>query len=647
MKYGWYIAIAILAAGLYSCGNSTGMPPVHLLSTNASPLEGGTVLPDSGEFNSGDQVTLEARAADGYRFERWGGDLEGNSNPDSLVMNDDKHVTAIFTLREYTLDLSVEGEGTIHEEVIEDEEELSKTDYGHGTTIRLTAEPSANWRFVGWAGDLEGSENPATIVVDSERQVTARFAPVAHDLEVTVEGEGEVVEELIEDPAKTEYTTGSTVRLTAEPAEQWRFVRWEGDLEGSENPATLVIDEPRQVTAVFALREYALALSTEGEGQIREEIVEEAGEEGPSKTEYGVGTAVRLTAEPEEGWRFDHWRGDLEGSENPATLVIDEEKEVTAVFEELRYQLSTGTRPGIGGSVDRSPDRESYRHGEEVTLEADATFGYRFVRWEGDGIEGEQAESDRITIRMDGDRSVTAHFELRFFSIFSVATPEEGGVLHVTPQQEQYAFSEEVIFRAEPQRGWEFAGWEGDIQGSDDAEVNVMVEQDLNVQATFELAEYQLLTTVQPENGGMITKSPDRETYHLNDEVALTAEPATGHDFVRWEGDGTGSGSATGGQLSLTIGGDSSVSAIFRLQQFNLSVEVKGLGGFVLDGEYYSSSTTVVREYDTMVELMPEPVSGWEFLHWEENEMIRTGQREMFAIRQDRRLSVVYGLVNE
>lgn len=35
---------------------------------------------------------------------------------------------------------------------------------------------------------------------------------------------------------------------------------------------------------------------------------------------------VELTADPEEGWRFDQWKGDLEGDENPETITVDEER---------------------------------------------------------------------------------------------------------------------------------------------------------------------------------------------------------------------------------------------------------------------------------------------------------------------------------
>lgn len=52
---------------------------------------------------------------------------------------------------------------------------VASADYGHGTKVQLIAVPAAGWRFSHWEGDLEGSKNPAEIVVDAQKSVTAVF----------------------------------------------------------------------------------------------------------------------------------------------------------------------------------------------------------------------------------------------------------------------------------------------------------------------------------------------------------------------------------------------------------------------------------------------------------------------------------------
>ncbi len=55
----------------------------------------------------------------------------------------------------------------------------------------------------------------------------------------------------------------------------------------------------------------------------------------PSGGVYTAGTSVQLTANEESGYEFSSWYGDLSGSDNPKTIVMDSDKTVTAIFAEL------------------------------------------------------------------------------------------------------------------------------------------------------------------------------------------------------------------------------------------------------------------------------------------------------------------------
>jgi uncharacterized repeat protein (TIGR02543 family) len=50
--------------------------------------------------------------------------------------------------------------------------------YNVGTEVTLTATPDAGYQFSGWSGDLTGSTNPATITMDSHKNVTATFTAI-------------------------------------------------------------------------------------------------------------------------------------------------------------------------------------------------------------------------------------------------------------------------------------------------------------------------------------------------------------------------------------------------------------------------------------------------------------------------------------
>ncbi len=52
----------------------------------------------------------------------------------------------------------------------------------------------------------------------------------------------------------------------------------------------------------------------------------------PDKTNYNHNESVQLKANAAPGYRFDHWSGDLSGNNNPAELVMDGDKSISALF---------------------------------------------------------------------------------------------------------------------------------------------------------------------------------------------------------------------------------------------------------------------------------------------------------------------------
>ena len=81
-------------------------------------------------------------------------------------------LTAVFVKKQYPLTIEIEGEGTVKEEVIK---QGLATDYNSGTIVELTAEPTGDWKFVEWTGDITSTENAVQITIDNAKTVKARF----------------------------------------------------------------------------------------------------------------------------------------------------------------------------------------------------------------------------------------------------------------------------------------------------------------------------------------------------------------------------------------------------------------------------------------------------------------------------------------
>ena len=88
-------------------------------------------------------------------------------------------------------------------------------------------------------------------------------------------------------------------------------------------------------------------VSPEGSGIVK--VEQAAPSSYPFTYNFDSGTSVIVEAVPDSGYVFDGWSGDLSGSDNPTTMVIDCNKSITANFSQ------TGTIqvvwPLVGGVI--------------------------------------------------------------------------------------------------------------------------------------------------------------------------------------------------------------------------------------------------------------------------------------------------------
>ena len=118
-----------------------------------------------------------------------------------------------------------------------------------------TATASSEYVFRSLSG-ATGTTNSTSVVMNSDKSVTANFVKKKYALVTTVEGEGTVTEKVIKEGAATDYNSGTIVELTAVPSGEWLFVEWKGDVTGTENPTQITIDKAKSVTAVFVKKQY-------------------------------------------------------------------------------------------------------------------------------------------------------------------------------------------------------------------------------------------------------------------------------------------------------------------------------------------------------------------------------------------------------
>ena len=128
--------------------------------------------PSGREYPHGTRVELNPIPKEGWVFESWGGNLTGNETPKIITVDKEKNVNVKFKRKDYPLNITITGEGTVEEKIVSSPGGRS---YPFQTEVELTPKPKEGWEFDGWAGDLDGKESPKRITVDKQKNVTAKF----------------------------------------------------------------------------------------------------------------------------------------------------------------------------------------------------------------------------------------------------------------------------------------------------------------------------------------------------------------------------------------------------------------------------------------------------------------------------------------
>jgi uncharacterized repeat protein (TIGR02543 family) len=496
----------------------------------------------------------------------------------------------------------------------------AKALYAQDEVVQLTATAMAGYLFDSWSGDAVGAENPLSLTMDSDKNVTAHFiqAPT-YTLTINIDpaGSGTVAKF----PDKVEYDAGDTVMVTAAPADGFSFTGWSGDLSGSLNPAQIIMDGNKTVTATFSQDpKYTLTLMVDpiGGGTVAK---------NPDLPAYDPGDTVTVTATPADGFSFTGWSGDLSGSLNPAEIVMDGNKTVTANFAQIpKYTLTVTIDPVGGGTVNKAPDKMEYDAEETVTLTAVPSAGYTFSGWDGDAA----GMSNPVDIVMNGNKNVTAQFvsDASFVLMININPPDGGTVIKV-PDKRGYEMNELVTLTAEPANGYLFDSWSGDLSGSINPE-QLTMDGDKVVNVLFVAVSDTVTLPSKPTGpvrgyrGEPITLSTSNAVSSLGHDVEYQFDRGDGTlsdwgdptQTYAWStlGNFTYRARARSSVDSTAVSDWSESSTIFISSCHILVASDPGNAGEVLIDPYKSD-----YDYGEVVILTGKANSGYQFSHWNDD----------------------------
>jgi len=153
-------------------------------------------------------------------------------------------ITPPAPIVKYTITLSAGEGGTVS---------TTGGEYESGQTVSVTATPQGEYLFKDWSDN--NTDATRTITVNSNLTLTANFEKRKYPLTLNIQGEGEVLEEIVNAGRTTDYDSGTSVKLTAVPTEGWVFAGWTGEIESNnskDNPLTVTVNKNISLTSNFS-----------------------------------------------------------------------------------------------------------------------------------------------------------------------------------------------------------------------------------------------------------------------------------------------------------------------------------------------------------------------------------------------------------
>lgn len=193
--------------------------------------------------------------------------------------------------------------------------------------VKNMSENNSNWAFY-----IESSPNSLlkhNIFIEKENSVILRendrknnFILLGENtFSFSIIGNGEIIlAPLGEDSSKW-----NKVKAEAHPQKHYSFDNWAGDFLSSDAQISFEIDSDKKIVANFSTCRLAVSIHPSDGGSV---------ELNPPGRNYRGGTQVELTANPNEGYEFDHWSGDFSGDEKQITFTMNSDDSVIANFSE-------------------------------------------------------------------------------------------------------------------------------------------------------------------------------------------------------------------------------------------------------------------------------------------------------------------------
>ncbi|MCS7026152.1 MAG: S-layer homology domain-containing protein [Bryobacteraceae bacterium] len=491
--------------------------------------------------------------------------------------------------------------------------------YNAGTTVQLSAANASGFWFINWSGALGGSTNPAFVVMDAPKSVTANFSNTATTVQVTVTTApaGLLVQvdgAQYTSPVSFTWVSGTTHTLNAPAQPSSATTRAVFQSWSQGGPASQTIIAPSTDTIYTAIYNTQFLLTTNITGGGTLQI------NPPSADNfYHAGSTVTLTAVPAVGGQFQNWTGSATGTQNPLAVVMDGPKNITANFTPggnvVITSIPAGLQITVDGVVYTTPQSFTWPAGSSHVISAPQQIGtsptrYIFANWSNGG-PATQTIIAPATQTFFTATYITQH-------LLTTTVVGAGAIVADPPSADGfYPAGITVLLTANPAPGSTFVSWSGAVTGNANP-VAVVMDGPRTVTANINTPPSPVTITSSPQ--GMLVQvdgvnyvTPQTFLWAVGSQHTLVAispvntVPGVRQNFVNW---------SQGGPIAQTITTPAAATTYTAnyVTQYQLTAQVIPAGS----GTIVANPVSPDGFYDagTTVQLLANPAISFDFTGW-------------------------------
>jgi len=421
----------------------------------------------------------------------------------------------------------------------------------------------------------------------------------------TIEGKGTISlnDTQYDSDASVKYEINEIVSVKYNNSyDDWEFEQFTGDLTGTSNYKTLTMNSDKHFTAIFSLEN-----SVEIDGYVYDS--NNVSLQGVIVTSGSGSNQVTATT-------------DSNGFYSMSNVPVPTDKKVYLYFEKdgfdiqsyyfykekavvslksinlLRnYNLIVLNNFYNNGSTAPIPAIYTITENKVQTLSASHDDTLTFDKWSGNVPTSEDAFSDTISITMDQNRIISADFLQYTTYAIQVNWDDRLGTVSQTPDGITHVQGSLIQLSNTPEDGYVFSHWlNNQGQTFNTKTISFSLNENVTYTCVFNNIFYQLTVNMIGEGAYKIEPESDTHLYIKDTPVTLTAIPAMGWIFRRFQG----SISSSYQQAHLIMDSNKTVTLVFECPNatFLGQVTQASFGDGLANTKVFSGNQSTVTDAD-------------------------------------------------